>query len=164
MSEQEIICTGCPLGCRVTLKFSDNDKIESLIGNQCKEGTKNVTAEFKSQVFSDRSGIRLTGPALGWAKERQVEGRHPSTLMSEHGYSVPGALNISGDTPILLPREGPTMGGYICALTVIYVDQWMMGQIVLGRDTVKFIYCTPDEAKALRIEQNEIFEESSIIH
>ena len=40
--------------------------------------------EFRAQVFSDRAGIRLTGPELGWAKEREVEGRHPSTLMSEH--------------------------------------------------------------------------------
>jgi len=120
------------------------------------------TAEFHAQVFSDRAGIRLTGPELGWAKEREVEGRHPSTLMSEHGYSVPGALNISGDTPILLPREGPTMGGYICALTVIYADQWMLGQIVPGRDTVKFIYCTPDEANKIRKEQEEVFQENSI--
>ena len=120
------------------------------------------TAEFRSQVFADRSGIRLTGPELGWSEERKVEGRHPSTLMSEHGYSVPGALNISGDTPILLPREGPTMGGYICALTVIYVDQWMMGQIVPGRDAVKFVYCTPDEANQLRAEQHGIFQEGSI--
>jgi len=120
------------------------------------------TAEFHAQVFSDRAGIRLTGPELGWAKEREVEGRHPSTLMSEHGYSVPGALNISGDTPILLPREGPTMGGYICALTVIYADQWMLGQIVPGRDTVKFIYCTPDEANKIRKEQEKVFQEDSI--
>jgi len=120
------------------------------------------TAEFRSQVFADRSGIRLIGPELGWSDKRKVEGRHPSTLMSEHGYSVPGALNISGDTPILLPREGPTMGGYICALTVIYADQWMMGQIVPGKDTVKFVYCTPEEANQLRVEQNAIFQESSI--
>jgi len=120
------------------------------------------TAKFRSQVFADRSGIRLTGPELGWAEERKAKGRHPSTLMSEHGYSIPGALNISGDTPILLPREGPTMGGYVCALTVIYVEQWMMGQIVPGKDTVKFIYCTPDEAKQLKVEQNRIFQESSI--
>ena len=120
------------------------------------------TAQFRSQVFSDRSGIRLTGPELGWAEERKVEGRHPSTLMSEHGYSVPGALNISGDTPILLPREGPTMGGYICAMTVIYVDQWMMGQMVPGRDTVTFAYCTPDEAARLRREQDAVFSAGSI--
>ena len=121
------------------------------------------SAEFLTQVFSDRSGIRLTGPKLGWAQEREVEGRHPSTLMSEHGYSVPGCLNISGDTPIILPREGPTMGGYVCSLTVIYADQWMLGQIVPGRDMVKFVYCTPDEANQMRKEQNEVFQKASIV-
>ena len=46
----EIICTLCPLGCRVTLKVSDKGEIESLTGHQCKEGKEYVTAEFKSPV------------------------------------------------------------------------------------------------------------------
>ena len=50
MPEQEIICTGCPLGCRVTLEFGDNGDMKSLTGNQCKEGKEYVTAEFKSPV------------------------------------------------------------------------------------------------------------------
>ena len=50
MPEQEITCIGCPLGCRVKLEFNDNFEIESLIGNQCKEGKKYVTAEFKAPL------------------------------------------------------------------------------------------------------------------
>jgi len=122
------------------------------------------TEEFLTQLSSDRSGIRLAGPKLRWAKEREVSGRHPSNVLMDHAYSVPGALNICGDTPIIFPREGPTLGGYVCALTVIYADQWMLGQIVPGRDTVKFIYCTPDEATQIRKEQDKVFEEKSIIH
>jgi len=120
------------------------------------------TEEFLTQVFSDRSGIRLTGPKPIWAKEREVAGRHPSNVLMDHGYSVPGGLNISGDTPIIFPREAPTTGGYVCALTVIYADQWMLGQIVPGRDTVRFVYCTPDEAVQVKKEQDKVFGEKSI--
>jgi len=120
------------------------------------------TEEFFTQASSDRSGIRLAGPSPKWAKTREVAGRHPSNVLMDHGYSVPGGLNVSGDTPIIFPREGPTTGGYVCALTIIYADQWMLGQIVPGRDAVKFVYCTPDEAIQIKKEQDKTFEEKSI--
>ena len=46
----EIMCIGCPLGCKVTLKISSGFQIESMVGNRCKEGKKYVTAEFRSPV------------------------------------------------------------------------------------------------------------------
>lgn len=120
------------------------------------------TATYKAQLICDRSGIRLDGPKPIFNAERAAAGGHPSNI-TDHGYPGPGCLNISGDTPIILPREGPTSGGYVCALSIIYVDQWMMGQIVPGRDEVKFTYCTLDEAIELRKEQNKIFVEDSIV-
>ncbi len=122
------------------------------------------TEEFLAQVLSDRSGIRLTGPSPKWAKTREVAGRHPSNVLMDHGYAVPGGLNVSGDTPILFPREGPTTGGYVCALTIIRADQWMFGQIVPGIDKVKFVYCTLDKAIPVKQEQDKIFSEKSILH
>jgi len=121
------------------------------------------TEEFLTQAISDRSGIRLTELNLRWAKEREVVGRHPSNSTVEYGYPLPGALDITGNTPIILSREGPTLGGYVCALTVIYADQWMLGQIAPGRDMVKFIYCTTNEATQIRKEKDKVFEEKSII-
>ena len=50
MPEQVIICTLCPQGCHVTLTVSDRGKIWNMTGNQCKEGKKYVTAEFKAPV------------------------------------------------------------------------------------------------------------------
>lgn len=122
------------------------------------------TTEFPTQVVSDRAGIRLVSPKLGWAKERLAAGRHPADLWVEHPYPMPGTLNISGDTPIILAREGPTLGGYVCALTVIYADQWKLGQVIPGRDTVNFVCCTPDEATQIRKAQGELFTEKSIIY
>lgn len=119
------------------------------------------SATYKAQLICDRSGIRLDGPKPIFNAERAAAGGHPSNI-TDHGYPGPGCLNISGDTPIILPREGPTSGGYVCALSIIYVDQWMMGQIVPGRDEVEFIYCTLDEAVELRKRQNAVFVEGSI--
>jgi CxxC motif-containing protein len=50
MPQAEITCTGCPLGCRVTLKVGPEGTIENLTGNQCKEGKKYVAAEFQNPV------------------------------------------------------------------------------------------------------------------
>jgi CxxC motif-containing protein len=50
----EIICIGCPLGCRVMLKIGSDSQIDSIVGNRCKEGKKYVTAEFRNpeRVFT----------------------------------------------------------------------------------------------------------------
>jgi CxxC motif-containing protein len=50
VTEQQIICIGCPLGCTVTLKIDEKGNIETLTGNQCKEGRMYVVAEFQSPV------------------------------------------------------------------------------------------------------------------
>ena len=60
MNQQEIICVGCPFGCRVTLEISPDLQIESISGNRCKEGKKYVTAEFQEPVRVFTSTI-ITG-------------------------------------------------------------------------------------------------------
>jgi CxxC motif-containing protein len=57
----EIICIGCPLGCRVTLKIGPDSQIENMVGNRCKEGKKYVTAEFQSPVRFFTSTILVEG-------------------------------------------------------------------------------------------------------
>ena len=50
MTRQEIICIGCPMGCRVRLIISTDSQIENMTGNRCPEGKKYVTAEFCNPV------------------------------------------------------------------------------------------------------------------
>lgn len=119
------------------------------------------TEEMKSQVAADRSGIRLTGPEPIFSEERIAGGGHPSNVMDQ-GYPGPGCINMSGETPILFPRECPTSGGFACMLSVIHADQWKMGQIIPGSDSVRFIYSTPEEAIEARREQLDILSEKSI--
>lgn len=119
------------------------------------------STEYKAQMFCDRSGIRLKGPKPIWSPKRIAAGGHPSNI-TDHGYPGPGCVNISGDTLILFPCECPTSGGLICALSVIKADQWMMGQIIPGRDSISFEYCTQEEANRIRKSQNEIFNRKDI--
>ncbi len=46
MPKQEIICIVCPLGCHVTLTIDTKVNIESIAGNQCKEGKRYATTEY----------------------------------------------------------------------------------------------------------------------
>jgi CxxC motif-containing protein len=47
MLEKKVVCVGCPLGCNVTLKVRSDGDIESVAGNQCKEGKKYAILEFQ---------------------------------------------------------------------------------------------------------------------
>jgi 5-oxoprolinase (ATP-hydrolysing) subunit C len=73
-----------------------------------------------------------------------------------------GALNVCGDTPIILIADGPTLGGYLCALSVINADLWKVGQGIPARDFIKFERCTQEEAIEARKQQKSLFTESSL--
>ncbi|RVW01626.1 urea carboxylase [Rhodococcus spongiicola] len=97
---------------------------------------------------ANRTGIRLDGPKPTWSRPDGGEaGLHPSNL-HDNPYSV-GALNVSGDTPILLGPDGPSLGGFACPLTVVSGHRWKMGQIRPG-DAVRFVPVPDDAAETLR--------------
>jgi urea carboxylase len=86
---------------------------------------------------SARTGVRLDGPRPQWARPDGGEaGLHPSNL-HDNAYSV-GALDFTGDTPILLGPDGPSLGGFVCPVTVVAADRWKLGQLRPG-DTVRFV-------------------------
>jgi len=118
---------------------------------------------FKIQHTSNRSAYRLEAlPDFFFArKDGGVGGSHPSNIV-DHAYSMRGALNVCGNTPIILIADGPTLGGYLCALTVINADLWKIGQGTPSRDHIRFEYCTLDEAVAARKAQKALFTEESI--
>ena len=100
------------------------------------------------QAHADRTGIRLSGPRPRWARPDGGEaGLHPSNV-HDNPYSV-GALNLSGDTPILLGPDGPSLGGFVCPVTVVSGHRWRLGQIRPG-DTVRLVPVPTATAHALR--------------
>jgi urea carboxylase len=94
-------------------------------------------ATYTVHFNSDRTGVRLEGPRPKWARPDGGEaGLHPSNL-HDNAYSV-GALDFTGDTPILLGPDGPSLGGFVCPVTVVSSDRWKLGQLAPG-DTVRFV-------------------------
>ncbi|WP_159499737.1 urea carboxylase [Microbacterium sp. 18062] len=106
------------------------------------------TAEYTVQVNSARTGIRLSGPQPAWARTDGGEaGLHPSNI-HDTPYAV-GALDFTGDTPIILGPDGPSLGGFVCPAVVASGDLWKLGQLRPG-DTIRFVPVR--EADAARLD------------
>ena len=85
---------------------------------------------------SARTGVRLMGPAPKWAREDGGEaGLHPSNL-HDNAYAI-GAIDFTGDMPIILGPDGPSLGGFVCPAVIARDEQWKMGQFKPG-DKIRF--------------------------
>ena len=135
--------------------------------------TKNDIDTFFANTFeihfnSSRTGIRLIGPKPEWAREDGGEaGLHPSNI-HDNAYAI-GAIDFTGDMPIILGPDGPSLGGFVCPAVVINSELWKLGQLKAG-DKVKFVPVSYHQAKLLNEKyhaqlaatdtQNVAFEES----
>ena len=82
---------------------------------------------YEVHFNSARTGVRLVGPAPEWARADGGEaGLHPSNL-HDKAYAV-GSIDFTGDMPILLGPDGPSLGGFVCPAVVASEDLWKIGQ------------------------------------
>ena len=96
---------------------------------------------------SARTGVRLVGPRPEWARQDGGEaGLHPSNI-HDTPYAV-GTVDYTGDLPILLGPDGPSLGGFTCPATVATGHLWKLGQLRPG-DTVQFTPITVNQARTL---------------
>lgn len=103
-----------------------------------------LSAEWKVHYNSNRWGVRLTGPKPNWARSDGGEaGLHPSNA-HDYVYSL-GAINFTGDEPVILTCDGPSLGGFVCPAVVIESELWKIGQAKPG-DTIKFFAVTMEDA------------------
>jgi len=101
-------------------------------------------ADWKVHFNSARTGVRLVGPKPRWARTDGGEaGLHPSNI-HDTPYSV-GAVDYTGDMPVLLGPDGPSLGGFVCPATVLSTERWKLGQLRPG-DTVRFAPVRTDGA------------------
>ncbi|MEU4287678.1 5-oxoprolinase/urea amidolyase family protein [Kribbella sp. NPDC026596] len=102
---------------------------------------------------SDRTGIRLVGPTPGWARTDGGEaGLHPSNV-HDSAYPV-GGIMLSGDTPVIVGKDGPSLGGFVVPAVVIEADRWMLGQLRAG-DSVQLVPVSPVAAtEAIRVRRH----------
>jgi urea carboxylase len=114
--------------------------------------------EWKVHYNSSRTGIRLIGPKPDWARETGGEaGLHPSNI-HDNAYAF-GTVDFTGDMPVVLGPDGPSLGGFVCPFTVISADLWKLGQLK-GGDKVKFEVV--DLANANVIEQTQLKQISTL--
>ena len=106
-------------------------------------------ANWEVHYNSSRTGIRLVGPQPKWARPDGGEaGLHPSNL-HDNAYAV-GTVDFTGDMPIILGVDGPSLGGFACPVTIVSSELWKMGQLRSG-DHVKFIPLTAEKAEEIRL-------------
>jgi len=96
-----------------------------------------LDTEWEIHFNSSRTGVRLIGPKPEWAREDGGEaGLHPSNI-HDNPYAV-GAVDFTGDMPVILGPDGPSLGGFVCPVTIIEADLWHIGQLKAG-DKVRFV-------------------------
>jgi urea carboxylase len=100
---------------------------------------------------SSRTGVRLLGPAPLWAREDGGEaGSHPSNL-HDNAYAI-GTIDLTGDMPILLGPDGPSLGGFVCPATTATAEFWKLGQLHPG-DKLSFQLLTLEQSEVMRNDQ-----------
>lgn len=103
---------------------------------------------FTVNFDSARTGVRLDGPVPEWTRTDGGEaGLHPSNV-HDNPYAI-GALDLTGDQPILLGPDGPSLGGFVCPVVVAVGERWKLGQLKPG-DTVRFQLVTTETARRVR--------------
>lgn len=93
-------------------------------------------SDYEVHYNSARTGVRLIGPKPTWARESGGEaGLHPSNI-HDNAYAI-GAIDFTGDTPIILGPDGPSLGGFVCPAVVVAEERWKLGQLRPG-DRLRF--------------------------
>jgi urea carboxylase len=114
------------------------------------------STDWKVHYQSDRTGVRLVGPKPEWARKDGGEaGLHPSNI-HDNAYAI-GSIDFTGDMPILLGPDGPSLGGFVCPAVVVEAEKWKLGQLKAG-DTVRFRRVTLAEAERMEAELNRAVE------
>ncbi|MEW9857061.1 urea carboxylase [Novosphingobium sp. M1R2S20] len=125
--------------------FFTSEDIETVVG-----------AEWQVHYNSNRTGVRLVGPKPQWARTDGGEaGLHPSNI-HDNPYAI-GAVDFTGDMPIILGPDGPSLGGFVCPFVVIAADRWMIGQLKAG-DRLRFAPVTIEDGRLADAAQQALLE------
>jgi len=110
--------------------------------------------DWKVHYNSNRLGIRLVGPKPAFTRADGGEaGLHPSNIHDTE-YAI-GTINFTGDMPVILAKDGPSLGGFVCPATIIQAELWKIGQLRPG-DTIRFVRTTFAAALDAEREQDRL--------
>ncbi|MCH3964852.1 MAG: urea carboxylase [Clostridium sp.] len=142
---EEVWEIGVIPGPHCTTEFLKTEYLEQL-----------TSTEWEVHFNSDRTGVRLIGPAPLWSREDGGEaGLHPSNV-HDTAYAV-GTIDLTGDMPIILGPDGPSLGGFVCPVTIPSGELWKIGQLSPG-NKVKFYLISIETAEKIRREQEQYLE------
>src|SRR6267154_1073383 len=111
------------------------------------------SSAWKVHYNPDRTGVRLIGPKPRWARKDGGEaGLHPSNI-HDNAYAV-GTIDFTGDMPVILGPDGPSLGGFVCPVTIALAELWKIGQLKAD-DRVRFRSIGFAEARAAIKAQEE---------
>lgn len=120
-------------------------------------------SDWKLSAKSDRTGFRLDGPEWTFTdkatNKAPEHGSVPSNIIDQ-GYPV-GAVNLAGQTPIILVNDGPSMGGFINPYTVPSAAFWKLGQSRPG-EVYRFKVISVQDAQGLARKQSGLASGASI--
>lgn len=112
--------------------------------------------KWKVHYNSNRFGVRLIGPKPKWTRADGGEaGLHPSNA-HDYVYSL-GAINFTGDEPVILTCDGPSLGGFVCQAVIAEAEMWKIGQVKPG-DFIQFVPISYKDAKELKHSQDKVIE------
>lgn len=112
--------------------------------------------DWEVHYNANRLGVRLIGPQLEWARRDGGEaGLHPSNV-HDCEYAI-GAVNFTGDSPVILMRDGPSLGGFVCPVVIARGELWKAGQLRPG-DRLRFVPIDIERAVALERTRLEAIE------
>jgi biotin-dependent carboxylase-like uncharacterized protein len=124
-----------------------------------------LSTDWKLSGKSDRTGFRLDGPEWTFTEKATNKtpehGSLPSNIIDQ-GYPL-GAINLAGQTPIILVNDGPSMGGFINPYTVPQAAFWKLAQSKPG-EIYRFKAVTVSEAQAMARALGALCTEASIAH
>ena len=114
---------------------------------------------WEVHYHSNRTGVRLIGPKPAWARSDGGEaGLHPSNI-HDNAYAI-GTVDFTGDMPVILGPDGPSLGGFVCPATLVRAELWKLGQL-RPNNRIRFRRMTPDEAFAAEQAQERMLGDSS---
>ena len=93
-------------------------------------------------------GIERSPAELGPNAGGGEAGLHPSNI-HDNAYAV-GTIDFTGDMPVILGPDGPSLGGFVCPATIVEAERWKTGQLKPG-DTIRFVALS--QASAERLER-----------
>ena len=112
-------------------------------------------SSWKVHYNSSRTGTRLIGPKPEWARRDGGEaGLHPSNI-HDNAYAI-GAVDFTGDMPVILGPDGPSLGGFVCPVVIADSELWKTGQLRPG-DWVRFVPLTSEDPVVAKIPPSVVY-------